>query len=508
MVVASRRWPRSALLVADVAASLLLRSYLVQRVDEQLSIEAPAGRRTRRCRSSRPRARRRGSGLRPAGRRASSTWHDGSATSDRGQPVSGSPTSAASPTLQGARRRRARSRCDAAPTARWRVEVGRPRRTQRLRGRRASRWREVDADRRTAAPHRRRGHLLVLVVHRRGRRHGGPARAAAADPDGGRPPPRSPAATCPAGSRTPTRTPSPGRLGTALNTMLVRIETAMAARTASEQRLRQFLADAAHELRTPLTSIQGFAELYRRGGAPPGPELDEAMGAIESEVGRMRLLVNDLLLLARLDEERPLERRPVDLLEVAADTVRDAHVRVPTRFVHARPAGRRRRDVRAGDRARRRGAGCARWRRTWSANALQHTPDDAEVVVRVGPARAPSAAVGADAARPPARGGRTELPAGVPVAVIEVVDTGPGHGAGRRRAGLRAALPGRPQPVPPPRRGRPRAVHRGRHRAGPRRAGASCGPRPGPAPGSGCCCRPPIRAVLSEDEADSEVALS
>jgi two-component system OmpR family sensor kinase len=68
-------------------------------------------------------------------------------------------------------------------------------------------------------------------------------------------------------------------------------------------------------------------------GRPAGPELDEAMGAIGSEVGRMRLLVNDLLLLARLDEERPLERRPVDLLEVAADTVRDAHVRVPARFV-------------------------------------------------------------------------------------------------------------------------------------------------------------------------------
>jgi two-component system OmpR family sensor kinase len=96
-----------------------------------------------------------------------------------------------------------------------------------------------------------------------------------------------------------------GRLGTALNTMLVRIETTMLAREASEERLRRFLADAAHELRTPLTSIQGFAELYRRGGARSGPDLDEAMGAIEAEVGRMRLLVNDVLLLARLDEERP-----------------------------------------------------------------------------------------------------------------------------------------------------------------------------------------------------------
>ena len=81
-----------------------------------------------------------------------------------------------------------------------------------------------------------------------------------------------------------------GRLGMALNAMLVRIEAALDARTASEQRLRQFLADASHELRTPLTSIQGFAELYRRGGTPAGPELDEAMGRIESEVVRSSIV--------------------------------------------------------------------------------------------------------------------------------------------------------------------------------------------------------------------------
>jgi signal transduction histidine kinase len=114
-----------------------------------------------------------------------------------------------------------------------------------------------------------------------------------------------------------------GRLGIAVNAMLVRIQAALHARTASEQRLRQFLADASHELRTPLTSIMGFAELYRRGGIPAGPELDEAMARIDGEVGRMRVLVNDLLLLARLDEERPLADAPVDLLGVAAETVRD-----------------------------------------------------------------------------------------------------------------------------------------------------------------------------------------
>ncbi len=124
-----------------------------------------------------------------------------------------------------------------------------------------------------------------------------------------------------------------GRLGTALNAMLARIEEAVAHRAESERRMRRLLADAAHELRTPLTSVQGFAELYRRGGAPPGPALDEAMACIETDVRRMRRLVDDLLLLARLDEERPPERRPVDLLAVAAGAVRDAHVRLPHRFV-------------------------------------------------------------------------------------------------------------------------------------------------------------------------------
>jgi two-component system OmpR family sensor kinase len=210
-----------------------------------------------------------------------------------------------------------------------------------------------------------------------------------------------------------------GRLGTALNTMLVRIEAALADRSASERRLRQFLADASHELRTPLTSIQGFAELYRRGGAPPGPALDEAMARIEGEVGRMRLLVNDLLLLARLDEERPLIRQPVDLLAVAADAVRDAHVRVPTRFV--RLAGL---DDDAetfepvtvsGDEPRIRQVVT-----NLVANALQHTPDDCAVVLRVG--RSAGAASGAA----PAAAVGPELPADLAVAVIEVADVGPG----------------------------------------------------------------------------------
>ncbi len=208
-----------------------------------------------------------------------------------------------------------------------------------------------------------------------------------------------------------------GRLGTAINAMLVRIEAALDARTASEQRLRQFLADASHELRTPLTSIQGFAELYRRGGTPPGPELDEAMGRIESEVVRMRVLVNDLLQLARLDEERPMREGPVDLLGVAAETVRDAHVRVPKRFVQLaaledafdtfEPVT----VVGDDDRLRQVVTNLV-------SNALQHTGDDARVVVRVGRPHANGPA-------PTASIGR-ELDPATPVAVLEVSDTGPG----------------------------------------------------------------------------------
>jgi two-component system, OmpR family, sensor kinase len=215
-----------------------------------------------------------------------------------------------------------------------------------------------------------------------------------------------------------------GRLGTALNTMLVRIETSMLAREASEERLRRFLADAAHELRTPLTSIQGFAELYRRGGARPGPDLDEAMGAIEAEVGRMRLLVNDVLLLARLDEERPLAQRPVDLLEVAADAVRDAHVRVPTRFVLLGPLDDQHDTFDpvtvTGDEARLRQVAT-----NLITNALQYTPDDAEIVVRVG--QVATAACGDDTT--PAAVAGQDLRTDEPVAVVEVADTGPGLSA-------------------------------------------------------------------------------
>jgi two-component system OmpR family sensor kinase len=125
-----------------------------------------------------------------------------------------------------------------------------------------------------------------------------------------------------------------GRLATALNLMLGQIEAAFAERTLSEQQLRRFAADASHELRTPLTSIRGYAELFRRGAAHEPERLAQAMRRIEEEAARMGVLVDDLLLLARLDQGRPLERRPVDLVGVARDAVADARAVEPDRPLH------------------------------------------------------------------------------------------------------------------------------------------------------------------------------
>ncbi len=131
-----------------------------------------------------------------------------------------------------------------------------------------------------------------------------------------------------------------GRLGLALNGMLHQIEGAFAQRQDSENRLRQFVADASHELRTPLTSIRGYAELYRAGVIPAGPELDDAMRRIEGEAGRMGELVEDLLLLARLDQGRPLATEPVDLAALARDAVADARAVEPDRPIAIEtPAG-------------------------------------------------------------------------------------------------------------------------------------------------------------------------
>jgi two-component system OmpR family sensor kinase len=124
-----------------------------------------------------------------------------------------------------------------------------------------------------------------------------------------------------------------GQLGLALNTMLDDIEDAFNEREATEQRLRQFLADASHELRTPLTSIQGFAELFRVSGANAQVDLPTILRRIEQESGRMKGLVEDLLLLARLDQARPPEKVPVDLAVIAADACSDAVAVAPDRRI-------------------------------------------------------------------------------------------------------------------------------------------------------------------------------
>ena len=119
-----------------------------------------------------------------------------------------------------------------------------------------------------------------------------------------------------------------GQLGSALNRMLDHIASALSARQASETRVRQFVADASHELRTPLAAIRGYTELTQRMGDDP-EAVAHAMSRVASETQRVTRLVEDLLLLARLDSGRPLEREPVDLSRLAVDAVSDAHVAGP-----------------------------------------------------------------------------------------------------------------------------------------------------------------------------------
>jgi two-component system, OmpR family, sensor kinase len=209
--------------------------------------------------------------------------------------------------------------------------------------------------------------------------------------------------------RVPERDPRTeiGSLGHSLNTMLSQIETAFHAREESEaaahqseERMRRFVADASHELRTPLTAIRGFAEYYRqRGGlvrhwdraavAASGPEaaatagltpddLDRIMQRVEKEAARMGLLVEDLLLLARLDQQRPLARNPIDLLSLAADAVHDARVLAPDRTIGltVQPGAA---FLVVGDEPRlRQVIG------NLMSNALTHTPDGTPIEVSIG----------------------------------------------------------------------------------------------------------------------------
>jgi two-component system OmpR family sensor kinase len=131
-----------------------------------------------------------------------------------------------------------------------------------------------------------------------------------------------------------------GRLGLALNAMLARIESSFRAQQASERKLRRFVADASHELRTPLSAVRAYAELYERGAAERPDDLERSMKGISRESERMSVLVEDLLLLARLDDGRPLEREPVELDEVVGEAVETAQAVDPDRAIelHAEPA--------------------------------------------------------------------------------------------------------------------------------------------------------------------------
>jgi len=165
-----------------------------------------------------------------------------------------------------------------------------------------------------------------------------------------------------------------GRVETALNRMLGENEAAFAQRDATEERLRQFLADASHELRTPLTSIRGYAELFRRGANERPEDLARVMRAIEDEAARMSRLVEDLLLLARLDDARPLERQPLALDDLAERSIEAARAAEPGRLIQFEFAERPL--VIEGD--------AGRLRQVIDnllANVRQHTPADAPALV-------------------------------------------------------------------------------------------------------------------------------
>ncbi|ONI91689.1 hypothetical protein ALI22I_07370 [Saccharothrix sp. ALI-22-I] len=200
-----------------------------------------------------------------------------------------------------------------------------------------------------------------------------------------------------------------GRLGGALNTMVGRLSSALRQRERSEARLRRFAADASHELRTPLTSIRGFAELHRRGGAPNRADVDRMMGRIEDEAVRMGRLVEDLLLLARLDQERALDLAELDIRTLVEDAVHDARVRDPERPLILESAGKPIRVTVDEHRMRQVITNLV-------GNAMAHTPPSTPVHVRVGmPATLPEPPVAV--AGSPASRGRV---------VLEVIDEGPG----------------------------------------------------------------------------------
>lgn len=172
-----------------------------------------------------------------------------------------------------------------------------------------------------------------------------------------------------------------GKLSISLNMMLAHIERAFEARDRTEKQMRRFISDASHELRTPLVTIRGFSELYRHGALQDTEEVRTAMRRIESEAKRMSALVEDLLVLARIDESRPLETLPVDLLVLGNDAAVDARASAPDRDISvvgldgAAPANA----PTIGDAARLRQVVA-----NLMTNALRHTPAGTPIEVAVG----------------------------------------------------------------------------------------------------------------------------
>ncbi|WP_033321616.1 sensor histidine kinase [Streptomyces yerevanensis] len=223
-----------------------------------------------------------------------------------------------------------------------------------------------------------------------------------------------------------------GRLGTVLNDMLDRLQQALRQREFSEARLRRFVADAGHELRTPLTSIQGFAQLALRHPDRPAAQRREADEQVARNAERMNLLVDDLLLLAKLDQEPAYRSVPVDLLALAADAVSAAAVRAGGEYrVTLSPLDENDENDEktedselevvetVGDPHR-----LLQVVNNLLSNALVHTPPGPPVDVRVGTARAGATTGGTD--RPGRTSASPSLAEGAPIHVIEVADQGPG----------------------------------------------------------------------------------
>lgn len=200
-------------------------------------------------------------------------------------------------------------------------------------------------------------------------------------------------------------------LAESLNVMLSQIEGSFARSEASEMHMRQFVADASHELRTPLATVRGYSELYRQGAVSTKADLDSAMSRIESESARMTNLVDDLLLLARLDSQRPMEKSEVDLVVIAGDAVQDARARDRDRHISLIPLDE---DLVTtpvtGDDSRLRQVMV-----NLVNNAMMHTPPGTPVEVAVGLAHDPDGASNANH--------RGSSP---PHAIVEVRDHGHG----------------------------------------------------------------------------------